>query len=213
MYQSIVQERGAVGFAPFNAERIYMRKFYKDKGLPEDIVHWQPTIDQMLDGIDTDQPIYLMVDQKIIKAGNAHRRGGMHVDGYWVEELNAHTGGGHVMNVSGHGPGSKHLPSGPGRWKGGGWAWADANFQEKEGIILASDIRACKALEGEYKGVVGEGGDCSHLDLSHMKEIIMKPNKVYAGNVSMLHESLPITFDCQRTVVRLNVPGWSPSVH
>jgi hypothetical protein len=43
-----------------------------------------------------------------------------------------------------------------------------------------------------------------------MDEIILDSGRVYAGNVTMLHESIPVPFDCLRTLVRLNVPGWTP---
>ena len=54
------------------------------------------------------------------------------------------------------------------------------------------------------------GGDYSHLDLGQLEEVILQPGRVYAGNVSMLHETLPVTQACTRTLVRLNVPGWTP---
>jgi hypothetical protein len=81
-----------------------------------------------------------------------------------------------------------------------------------EAIILASDVQACRAYEGEYDGIPSHGGDCSHIDTRGMRETFMRSGVAYAGNVCMLHESLPIAQDCLRTVVRLNVPGWSPEL-
>jgi hypothetical protein len=82
-----------------------------------------------------------------------------------------------------------------------------------EGLILASDVMACRAVSGEYDTVIGEGGDCSHLDVKGMREHILMANKCYAGNVTMLHESLPTKEEKLRTLVRLNVPGWEPTLH
>ena len=79
-----------------------------------------------------------------------------------------------------------------------------------EAIILASDVQASKAYIGEWGGEIKEGGDCSHLDVSYLKAVDLKPNTVYAGNVTMLHESTPVLVDSFRTLVRLSVPGWSP---
>jgi hypothetical protein len=79
-----------------------------------------------------------------------------------------------------------------------------------EGIILASSVIGCRAYDGIWQGEPGEGGDCSHIDLSNLSPVLMLPAQVYAGNVNMLHESLPMGADCLRTVVRLNVPGWAP---
>lgn len=193
--QSIVQQRGAVSFPAFTAERVYMREIRKAVPLPFDLARWQPTVDAMLDGIHTDGPIYLMIDQGIVKAGATQRRPGLHVDGYWIAAAGRHGGGG------GH----------AGRWddKGG---WGTCNFSTPEALILASDITASRALVGEFSGTPGEGGDCSHIDAGELDEVILAAGRVYAGNVTMLHESLPVQVDCLRTLVRLSVPGWTPAV-
>jgi hypothetical protein len=215
MYQSIVQKRGEVQFPEFMAERVYMQKFFKNEGLPESLKRWQPTVNSMLAGIETEQPIYLMVDQAFVPGGNAHRRPGKHVDGYWVESVHRGNGhGGHRISAHGiHGP--KHAPTrkegehAP-RHSAGLNGWDAVDFSYPEGIILASDIQACAAYNGLYdESLLGEGGDASHIS-GHFERIDMQSNHVYAGNVGMLHESLPVNTDCFRTVVRLNVPGWSP---
>ena len=182
--QSIVQERGRVTFPPHIGERVYMREFYKQDGLPSDLHRWQTTVDAMLDGVDTDGPIYLMVDQGEVRAGKSQRRPGVHMDGYWNPVQQCHD----VKPTHVH-----HATTWP-----------------SEGLILASTVTACRAFEGEWTGTAGAGGDCSHVDTSGMKEIVLGANRVYAGNVTMLHESLPVGSDCVRTVVRLNVPGWEP---
>lgn len=189
--QSIIQERGSVAFPKFTGERVYMCEFRKADGLPFDLARWQPTVDAMLDGIDTDQPLYLMIDQGQIISGNSHRRPGVHIDGYWIPAIQAHGGGRHV-----------------GQWDNG--RWKNAGFVEKEGILLASSISAAKAYSGEFIGQPGEGGDCSHVDLKGLNAVQMQAGRVYAGNVTMLHESLPLESDAMRTLVRINVPGWHP---
>lgn len=243
--QSIVQQRGAVNFPSFNGDRIHMLTIDRDKSLPEVAKRWQQTIDDMLHGIDHDGPVYLMVDQKEVKANQLHRRGGLHIDGFWVpgtliadgrypekySTMLAGMGGydtsphystmyaGHHTQVPTAGFKTdvqweedqrkdkaqrernkkirsrlKNIPKDAGKWP-------------NETIILASNVPACRALVGNWGGIIGEGGDVSHLDLSHMREIQMQANIAYAGNVTFVHESLPVLQDCQRTVVRLNVPG------
>jgi hypothetical protein len=59
---------------------------------------------------------------------------------------------------------------------------------------------------------VQEGGDCSHIDVALLAHLPMMANQVYAGNVCCLHESLPVQQDSIRQLVRLNVPGWSPTL-
>ncbi len=91
--QSIVQQRGKVEFPQFMGERHHMRPFFKADGLPQDLARWQPTVDAMLDGIDTDGPVYIMIDEGKVEAGKCHRRPRMHLDGFWIPELSkANTG-------------------------------------------------------------------------------------------------------------------------
>lgn len=221
--QSIVQTRGAVAFPSFIAERVYMREFRKETGLPADLQRWQPTIDAMLEGVDTDGPIYLMIDQGLVKAGNAQRRPGMHIDGYWHPAISAH--GGASRHGSTPPPRRREWEPEPVREGHGGQparhsssrysnqeGWEECDFSYPEALILASDVSACRALSGTFSGKPAEGGDCSHLALDGMSEIILAPNTVYAGNVTMLHESLPVDRDVHRTLVRLNVPGWTPVI-
>lgn len=201
--KSIVQTIGAVSFPAFMAERVYMREFTKAKGLPSDLKRWQPTVDQMLDGVDTDGPIYIMVDQKIVEPNGTHRRPGMHLDGYWNAAAGRHQRpGGHITDLH-------NLQAS---------AWENqkpwnailkpGQTLPHEALILASDVVGCRALLGEWEGVIGEGGDVSHLDLSHMDEFVMQANIAYAGNVTMLHESIALPVGAQRSLVRLSVPGF-----
>lgn len=225
--KSIVTVRPTpVTFPEFLAERIYMREFTKKGGLPQDIKRWQRTVDAMLDGIDAPGPIYLMVDQKEVPAGYTHRRGGVHIDGYWVPAKQAwdqpgpswlyghHGHGGHGFGSHIVEPRSGHrIPGERGhripvedtpRHR-----FADAEWPA-EAIVLASDVQGCRAFEGEFDGGIGSGGSCDHIDLSKTNEIVMQPGVCYAGNVTMLHESIPLKQSAKRTVVRLNIPGWSP---
>lgn len=263
--QSIVQQRGSVAFPQFMGERHHMRPFFTADGLPSDLARWQPTVDAMLDGIYTEGPVYIMIDEGVVKAGTTHRRPRMHLDGFWIPELskantgyavdpdrlpadllalyaqynNGHHGvhrcaggrHGHRIEAAGlrheQAPSHRSRPQEPrhqerprhfsgnmgGSWETGPQWVIDTDGYPLEGIILASNVQACRALEGEWEGEVGQGGDVSHIDLSGLREHMLAANTVYAGNVTMLHESLPIPFDCHRALVRLNVPGWTPSIH
>lgn len=238
MMQSIVQKIGHVDFPAFMGERIYMKPFRMETGLPEELKRWQETVDQMLVGVDTDGPIYLMVDQKFVPAQTLHRRGGLHIDGFWIPGTQIH-GGGHITQGAhggggGHGVGSATVG---GHGNGGGGHKATPRSAPAthgtaprhgmctngihnshravaydyewptEAIILASDIPACRAWIGEWDGNIADDGDVSHIDFSHMEEIHFEANVAYAGNVTFVHQSIPVLQDCWRTVVRLNVPG------
>lgn len=195
---SIIEARGPVAFPAYAGERHYMRPITKG-GLPKDLRHWQPTIDAMLAGIDTDSTMYLMIDQSAVKAGSTQRRPGLHIDGYWVPDDTTAAGG--------RWDGGRWSR---GRWDGDGGSWNTAHFNAPEALLLASNVQAARGFTGTFTGFIGEGGDCSGIDLSGLKELPMEAGRVYAGNVTSLHESLPVASDCFRTVVRISVPGWSP---
>ena len=188
MLKTSALSRGArVPFPSFTGERIYMRKFNQDSGLPQDLRRWQDTVDAMLQGVHAPGPIYLMVDQAAVKAGQLHRRGGLHVDGHWKAESGRHH---HV-----------HLP----RPRG-------PAMQTFEGLILASDILGCAAYVGPYFGDPAEDGDCSHIDTSMLHRVDLDPGYTWRGHASqMLHEAIPQRREGLRTLVRLNVPGWVPN--
>lgn len=188
MFKSIIEPRGAVRFPEFQDERVYMLPFFQDQGLPAPVSRWQATVDAMLDGITTDQPIYLMVDETVVEPGLPQRRPGLHIDGYW------HAGGSHGSHRSGDIKG-----------------WGHASFEAPEAILLASTVTGARGYVGAYDGPIGEGGDCSHVDLQGLDQIELTAGRVYAGNVTALHESLPLIAGGQRSLVRLNIPGWSPS--
>lgn len=223
MFQSSVTPLGVVAFPDYSGERVYMVPFAKDKALPDNLARWQGTVDAMMADVDTDQECFLMIDQSPVVAGNTHRRAGWHVDGYWVPAIGGH---GHRA-VSCHGGGGAHSsiprPTGGHRVSGhggsiieesghrgthgfGASSWAKPDFSIPELILLATDISACRAAVGEYSGLIKDGGDCSEIDVSGMDIVALEANRAYAGNVSFLHESTPVAFDCNRTVVRINVP-------
>jgi predicted 2-oxoglutarate/Fe(II)-dependent dioxygenase YbiX len=82
------------------------------------------------------------------------------------------------------------------------------DFSTPEALILAADVEASRAFVGAWDGQPGDGGDCTHIDTSGMREVRLAAGRAYAGNVTMLHESLPVPQGVKRTLVRLNVPGW-----
>lgn len=200
-FQSKIQEKGQVSFPEFKGEKVYMTEFFQKNGLPEHLKRWQKTVDQMLVGIKTDEPIYLMIDQAFIPKGEFHRRPGLHIDGYWNPEKGSHGnhGGGKLHGKHGNHKGSLNSSK----------SWEESAFEEHEALILASNISASRGFEGNYSGVIKEGGDCDHLSTQGLKEVNLEANKVYVGNVTFLHESLKVKEDCYRTLVRLNVPGYS----
>ena len=218
LHRSIIETRGDASFPAWQGERVYMRPFLKADGLPQDLSRWQPTVDAMLDGIDTDQPVYIMIDETEVEAGLTQRRPGLHIDGYWDPGITAY--GSHRATASGHRQAprrhepepvrpARHRSIPPGH-RSGSMLWKDADFAAPEGIILASTVSAAEGYLGTYEGPIGEMGDCAHIDVSSLAVLPMEAGRVYAGNVNCLHRSLPVTRSCRRSLVRLNVPGWTP---
>jgi len=184
--ESKISKIGNVIFPEFTGERAYQVPFKKGQALPSELSRWQPTVDNMLSGIDTDEEMYLMVDQSSVDAGSTQRRGGAHIDGNW--ETTGYSTGHRVMAWS----------------TGGGWKTENLT---KGGIILAADCDGTKVYKGNVSGLVGEGGDCSHLDLSNMETEILLPNQAYIGNVTMIHEAVPSIKARNRTLVRITLPN------
>jgi hypothetical protein len=187
--ESKISKIGNVTFPEFTGERVYQIPFKKGQSLPSELARWQPTVDLMLVGINTDEEMYLMIDQAIVNKNQTQRRSGAHIDGNWDAVNQRHGGGGHRVMA----------------WSTGG-GWKTENLT-KGGIILAADCDGAKVYKGNISGLVGEGGDCTHLDLSNMETEILQPNQAYIGNVTMIHEAVPSIKSCNRTLVRITLPS------
>lgn len=191
MLNSVLREGGDVVFPAFTGERIYMQAFRQEEGLPAAYARWQPTVDAMLNGITTSATIFLMVDQGVVEAHAPHRRPGLHVDGNWREDLRCHSPGR---------PGHSHPPDRP-------WPEPEVFAYDPELLVLASDITASRALVGRFCGVPDAEGSCEALDLSCGESRLLQAHRAYVGTAETVHESLPVAESCQRTLVRLNIPG------
>lgn len=227
MRLSQAHDRGPVPLPAFAPERIYMLPFFLDAWLPDFARRWQPTVDAMTRGLDTPLPVFLMVDAAHVPAGQAHRRPGVHVDGYWqpgwdgVEPLDTWVARTQAcMAPGGRGPGagrhgghrigmhSRHgaHPFFLGR-HGGQPCTPAEGAATHETLVLATDVAACRVYEGAWDGMAGPGGDCSHLDLRALEPRLLEAGRARAGDTgALLHETVPLSQATARTVVRLNVP-------
>lgn len=190
--RSRLKRLGPVKFPKFTGEKVYMEPFDQN-GLPPKLKRWLPTVQAMCNGLTLGRESYIMIDQSEVKAGTSHRRSGPHIDGNWIP---GNPGSGVVVGKSGTGHVTWNEPK-----------WNSEEALKTEAIVLASDVIGCIAYVGDVTGIPMEGGDCSHLELSGLRKVILEPNVAYIGNVFMIHESVPVSEDCQRTLVRLNLPG------
>lgn len=71
-------------FPIFSGIRVMMLPFLLDDldSIPDEIEHWRFAIDQMISASAVNSGVaYLTIDEANVKAGETHRRPGMHVDG------------------------------------------------------------------------------------------------------------------------------------
>ena len=182
--KSQIKKIGKVSFPKFTGERAYQIAIQKGEPLPEQFARWQPTVDALLTGVEVDGDVYMTIDQGRVEEGCTQRREGPHIDGNW--EITGHR----VM-----------------AWDhSGGGHWHTKNL-ETGGIILASCCNGAKAYLGEFDEVVGEGGDCSHIDLSESNQEVLEANTGYLGNVTMIHEAMPVNKAVDRSFIRLTLPA------
>jgi len=161
-------------------------------GVPE---HLKKVISQVLSGLPMLKgTAFLTVHTKHIEPNTTHRRGGAHIDGNYMERLSWCSPGTSGWKVGGDGmtlSAEDHVLS----------------YETKTGgLLLVSDYPACAGWNGEFNTKAKEGGDCSHLNLDPKDGFIMKPNTVYYGTSQFVHESLPISEEVTRTLIRITLP-------
>ena len=206
MIHSEIQVGGSVSsFPTHTGERVYMVPFYPKDGVPRELARWQSVVDNMLEDVWVVGPVYLMIDQGIVEAGATHRRSGLHVDGNWKVSDDGHR---HPF------PAHRHPQPHPSQKKP-----IDGHHQHRQShvhggeyqpellILTSNTSAACRAFAGTFDGVPGPDGNCSHIDCSAGHEVLFESGRVYRGNATLVHESLPVPFRCARALVRLNVPG------
>lgn len=198
MFNSQIAAVSKIALPAFIGAQVYMRKHVIGEPVVlEDAPGFAPVVERMLSGVElpVGSEVFITVDQKQLQAGKTHRRGGAHVDGNYIFDWGGGSGGGGwLTGVNGRvlSPENHRLqycnPDG--------------------GMLIVSDHQACRAWTGEFQGEPNQGGDCSHLtqDLTDNPSFLLEPNRVYLANSTCVHESLPLTEDVARTLVRITLP-------
>lgn len=194
LLNSVVKNTGFIALPSFNGDQLYMQPVdVATRKLPTKFAHWSETVSAMLDKVPmTEGVVYLTIDEKELVPGKSHRRGGAHIDGVWLPEIQAHgTQPGHIMRVGG--------------WDSEG-DWVRASHGG--GLMLLSNVEGCKAWSGCFEGEPGEGGDLEHIrsQLDSAGSQTLVANNAYLLNVWGIHESIPVTETVQRSLVRLTLP-------
>lgn len=194
MLRSKSKKIKSMSLPEWKGDRVYMHEFdMQNPTLPAGYERWSGVVNDIISHSPKKTGIaYLTIDEKIVKKGESHRRGGPHTDGNYLYGWGGN-GGGWLTGEDGRFlPREKHI---------------NQYCSDKGGMLIISSYEACKGWNGEYDGEPNQGGDCSHLDLSTMKSFIMEKNTLYWGNSTFIHESLPIDEDVKRQLVRITLPA------
>lgn len=175
-------------------DQVYMHTFeLSNPILPKGCERWLDTIKSIVEYAPKKTGLaYLTIDEKFVKQGESHRRGGPHTDGNYLFGWGGN-GSGWLTGENGRIlPKDKH---------------EQQYCSDKGGMLIVSSYEACKGWNGEFEGQPNQGGDCSHLNLSEMDSFILKKNTLYWGNSTFIHESLPLNTNVKRQLVRITLPA------
>lgn len=180
--KSEITKGSTVTFPEFKGTQLYMQRLDGTLRLPAAYRDYQPTVDQMLRHVDTTGvPVFVTIDERELAAGETHRRPGAHIDGVWNEEMQTHgRQGGHIME------------------------FPDARAGT---VLLAASDLGCVGYPGEFATEAGHGGDMEHVRHLLGTGEALVAHKVYVLNQCGVHESVPVTQACKRTLIRVSVGG------
>lgn len=187
---------GTIVMPEFKERKLYMHKTKMNEIiLPDSFKDYESAIESVLSKVsDRNNVCYITIDEKQIK-GQTHRRGGVHVDFNWDENLNGHGNGGHSTRPK------KAMSGGWDNRGNGGWTKKEI---EGGGMLLVSNYEGCKVWKGKFDGEIGEGGCCKNIDLSTLQSEIMPSGEVYYLNALGIHESIIIDKEVNRSLIRIN---------
>lgn len=185
-YHSKVKCIGPVTFPEFTAEYAFMVPFYMWSGLPRDLERWQPTVDDMLRGLDRTihQRMYLYIEQRKVQKGEKGYDKGLHIDGNYVEPLNTFE-----QRLAGAGQ------------------FMYAGTIRDEVVVMASNMVCNRACVGRFDGVCNANGGVAHMDVEKGFWVPFDPFTAYAMTAATIHESTACRFAGDRTVVRITIPN------
>lgn len=172
---------GHISMVPFDMQTL--------KGIPEE---YKASVENMLRGIKNRKGVaHFTIHGQTLKKSETQRRPGAHTDGNYVKTLLDWGGNGWKVGENGPSVGSTE----------------HARLYETElgGMIIASNFQACNAYLGEFDGLPGVGGDCSKISLGE-PSFKLEENNLYYGNNHFIHESLPMSEDVHRVMMRITLP-------
>jgi hypothetical protein len=183
-----------IQFPEYTGRQIYMLEATLNTLRDLALGAYETVVERMFrkSGMPADTKFYITVDEREVQAGEAHRRGGAHIDGNFLFG-----------------------------WGGGGNGWLNGvpgrvltpeqhrlQYQSPLGAtLIASNYPGCDVWVGHYKGIPGQGGDCEHLreEMADMTKVRLEPNMIYLMNSGCIHQSVPVDRTVHRQLVRLTL--------
>lgn len=189
-FNSKVDNLGSIQIPEYSNIRILMMPILLDDlgSIPGFLSNWTGFLDSLIGRSPCKTgTAYLTIDESQLKAGETHRRPGLHVDG-WHDDSNA------------------------GGWGGGGWG----SSVEGEGMVIVASHLGSRGYNQSFNGNPNKFGDCEHLrtQLTCSIPIDFNPGIVFRLDGMTVHESTPVKEDCSRQFIRLSMPSkanWNSS--
>lgn len=184
MFTSSLKEVGELDFPNWSGTRIQMMPVMMSdpESIPANLGNWKDAFVRLCSFSKGAKGIgYLTIDERKVKAGEVHRRPGLHVDG---------------MGVWG---------------RGGGWGINGMLMSSNvEACVAWNQEFLGYPNKGTDVGDPREG-DCEHLreQASDLFRLALRAGRVYWCEAMCVHESIPVKVDAFRTFVRLSMPSYS----
>lgn len=214
-FESQIIRVGSIMFPQFAGVRIMMMPFRLESpadSIPDSLAAWREALGQLCRmGPAKKGVAYLTIDEALVRAGETHRRPGLHVDGIGPRLAAGSWGGG---GWAGGDPSPDPKPEKPTEKpkKGGRTVRTSAPWRERRGMIVAASHVGCRGWHQAFVGFPGSNGDCAHLAAQResAKEVVMRANQAYWCAPLAVHESLPVPVDVRRQFVRISMPNDCP---
>ena len=201
MLHSLSAPVGEIKLPVFMGDRLYMHPVdISNPLLPAGYERWDSIIKEIIAHAPKQSgTAYITIDEKEVIAGETHRRGGKHIDGNYIHGWGGGgDGAGWLTGENGRMlPRDKHL---------------EQYCSKTGGMLIVSSYPACIGWNGSYNDEPAQGGNCNHIDVSKMDSTMLQANKIYWGNSTFIHESLPLKENVKRTIVRITLPADSPNI-
>jgi len=191
-FHSDFKEIGPIKFPVWTGIRIQMMPFvmHDMASLPPELAHWLAALTTVMASCREIVGVgYLTIDERVVKAGETHRRPGLHVDG--------------MGNWGGGSWGAKGMFMASGIPLNG-------NLKTPTCAAWRQDFIG-SPLSGADPGDPMEG-NCDHLRPQCLlgSRTLLKPDTVYWCDSMCVHESLPMPYSARRTFVRVSMPSDCP---